>query len=1642
MTTALASLLVLAAGALGDPFRGVRLGAPGLHVPRRKASHLNISVTFGERRTPVVVDDRVVVAAPAPRSVLLRSFYAAGRRKTVQGWCPRGYRLTGGGCSQPSVDARVSGAPGNGRRGSWQCQMGPRPAGTNIGPQRRALTPRLSALCAGDAVGIHPRVVAGKSAEAACPPKAPRVISFGCFGKSKGATVSRVELGAVACTGDGAKARLVCAAESSANYTLLPPSRASGHGEATARCPSPPPRASGDPFRVLVVGGGCMGAHRESVPLPDLGGWTCIAPSGSREKVTAYAMCASVRTPRSQHGDSPQRILSIPSKQDEASFAVTSKHVSLGGVTMQRPLVLSFGGSGVFSAHLTGWSSDRRVPPPSTGSSVDGNNARPLTFRVRFICRGNGTGTARVMLRFLLGKTQRQRLGFHVKKTCDRSAARAEPAVPAVSIGTSDNTADVIEKGRVALPYQLLSESPKSFSDEAVAYSFYLSASARLHVLGAQANTDDPSIATARVLVMGGERSGRTVLVAPGEARAVITLAFFCVGRGVTRVSVSVRTDRGLARFHVRKTCAGEYEPQGWPVMGLTVSAASSDEAAASSSDTSSQSSVVAVTDGLVTPQFQTHASGQNRFRYNVIHDEVAPGTVWLVPGGVQSQTFSVSLKHELFAIDFEAPFVSSEPLFPGRKVAIPSIGGAIALATRLQGNRALSMRVSFHCIRVGHAAVTVVLPVVVGALGAGRQSANIPIRFYKKCDGRDMDGAEGIERGLSGLDVGHRAPDDVIENGVVQPNFGWSDPSTDGEDQDGDETPGSKPALFRFRPAERVVKFLLRVNPEADNKTAFDITRVVAIPHVDIARPVAVLQPAVARVDKAHRAVLELEFNCIHSGRSAVTVTMHARTDGSDKLSSAQFHLEKQCVDPLDAPVDERGGVKVLGLNIVTESAGRSVVVRNGFPTIPYFGQRNKLTPDWDNVTVAQATSTSTFALLFDPRPPYPSRSACLDEYTGECSGVPYFCGDDDGCACVRRCDEWFSAGEIAIAGKQVEFDAPAMFLHDRVSRPMLLGPASRGGRLSAARTSDEFSIEWNCVHSGLSVVTVQIPIVGLGFVTFTVPKRCGGGDPPHEGVQLTGLMVSTWSDPAQPPDVVLNGITQPQYTVSRQDNLKIVAADQTQASFFTWRHDPKLNVAYMQASRGAGAVDGDLLATGVYVIAQRPICNPTVSHDLEPFQMHNNLSRGELSPSELPIADALVVDTRAHTINVTFNCVWDGETKVSVLIPLVGGGRVSFSFVKLCETEAMSLAPVLHCAEWSTDVDGSELGEALALGGGLGLGAMLGSRAQARALHKCAECDPGYNLVSSGVHNVSDRCQSNTTDSGTGGYEDDDGEGGSEDGSGGDFSRWDEQGSQGGWDSWGDDDYDDDFYGGQSSNTSQDAGKSQSTKRTPLGYINIATTRDCASNAERCDVARGGFVSDYYSVVSSGSGPLQGLHRIVSEDERESLFYLSVPTGLQLYKHASVMARSVNSNKDVCEPLLTGAGARGGALSGGDRNSPVLRVRYNCRKAGVARVLLTVPLDPQSLYGTQSFSLTKICGGFETRVDEAITAPGLLEASLVVVFLVVIAGAFIWYRRNKSFVERYIYGYAPVSTVDDRDRHDIKMVRLSGRGKPRNRS
>eukprot|EP00467_Chlorarachnion_reptans_P000264 CAMPEP_0114507162 /NCGR_PEP_ID=MMETSP0109-20121206/11856_1 /TAXON_ID=29199 /ORGANISM="Chlorarachnion reptans, Strain CCCM449" /LENGTH=1656 /DNA_ID=CAMNT_0001685883 /DNA_START=136 /DNA_END=5103 /DNA_ORIENTATION=- len=1084
-------------------------------------------------------------------------------------------------------------------------------------------------------------------------------------------------------------------------------------------------------------------------------------------------------------------------------------------------------------------------------------------------------------------------------------------AMRSLRIGISQGGAEVVEHGKVNPRWSKASKQAFTIKAEETQKNFYFSleresAVSAVKLLGRPVVfTDNSSVVTPSVSEFQGFGGFNRV---DREHPSVVTVGFECHGPGAARVAVVVQLEGGATvHFQFAKRCprdedagvdveAREATPthkhkrqrrQGHYIKGFMVG--------------SSKGGGDVIEDGWLQPEYFLPDVGES------LEDSasVVRRRARIIPYATHNVTFYLGLNHEMFPLRYSRPTVVADSADSRHPIAFPELYGSFMVNTKLENRWIYDLTVTFNCLREGIADIIVTLPV-------GKRP--ITFAFRKACQQPPESFKPKIIR-VNGLNVGSLFLDDVVKDGKPLEIYSWSTDSDGLLAEVGPEIPVSRFVISREIPQdsrEQIVFEEPTITPHRND---------IIEPEVGKGTP-----PPFTLTAEKPAAKVRFMYHCKRRGSTVVTIALPwmllqpsvDRASGEEKvqrvMGTIHLHLIKTCRDPHAEVTRDEGGLDLPGFHIGYKRFS-SNVVRDGYPTRHYFGQRNKINPDWKAITVPKDTRYTSFYVSYSKSPLALSKDGTQQ----------YFFAVDDGS------DDF------------VQFDIPMIHSHDAIARPRLMGEASRGMRLGRGRSAD-ITIVWNCVLNGTTSASVRIPIYPSGFVTYTVPKECDGKHTladlnRAEELRSRGMYVSTEfeEDETKPmiPNVVTDGHTLDQFSTyksGKRGGRYLVNSFEQSTLFFLW-YAPYL------ASLGT---DKFQYLNEPMIFAHRPICNPSLEHNLDYQQSTPSL----LNPDGM----TLTIDELVRVMNVTYNCVWEGETAITVVIPLVNRGKISFTWTKMCsEAEYDQFIP--HCVQYKTPEESETI-----------LGAMweyvtsFTVAPEQETVHvQCERCEDGYVVVEAEdfpeldvdgnylppARYKRDECVRNSSHFG---FEDESFDNMDthhlEDDLAGNMPLVGEVDNNEGW-------HEHDEVSWKAHDSVADGGQT--------ALMNVGTK--LGGN----DVVQDNVASRMYALQGGDAA-------VVGSSVEESVFYISARDSLpQKLGYPSVKTRLLEG-ENSCSAEVDGDASRGGVVRGAEGLE--LKIKYKCERPGATAVLVVVPVQDSTAI---SFRVVKLCKGYQTRADRA---------------------------------------------------------------------
>lgn len=301
----------------------------------------------------------------------------------------------------------------------------------------------------------------------------------------------------------------------------------------------------------------------------------------------------------------------------------------------------------------------------------------------------------------------------------------------------------------------------------------------------------------------------------------------------------------------------------------------------------------------------------------------------------------------------------------------------------------------------------------------------------------------------------------------------------------------------------------------------------------------------------------LVINFNCIDSGTAVITITIPVQVQ--EQMLNATFAFRKECRWTATPGFD-------ITLGAYIKSERGTYAVRNGAPTSAY--------SLWDPKAVVRAQQYSSIFYL---------QMSTQDEQ---------------------------------------EFDWPTVESSESFCKVTLQGPAARGGKARpAAVKALPLIAKYNCVKSGMAVVTITVPLGPWNEAAFSYRKACEVGEIPGFDVTL-----GAWVPGDRASYAVKNGAPTDAYDPA--EHVAIIRSGTPSYTFYL-----------MNTGESSLAVDQPMVQ----------VANPAVAV---------NVSGDALEPGPL--------DQQARSLVLDFSCA--GRAKSDVIVHLrVGISTVAFGFRKV---------------------------------------------------------------------------------------------------------------------------------------------------------------------------------------------------------------------------------------------------------------------------------------------------------------------------------------------------------------------------------------
>ena len=648
-----------------------------------------------------------------------------------------------------------------------------------------------------------------------------------------------------------------------------------------------------------------------------------------------------------------------------------------------------------------------------------------------------------------------------------------------------------------------------------------------------------------------------------------------------------------------------------------------------------------------------------------------------IVPIDYPTSTFFITTTNA-DGYTYEQPIVTafSED---GTVIAQPKVSGSIVTTDplKLKADAPLELILDYRCEAEGVAGVTVSLPLT--------EVGSVQWTVRKQCekpsiDEQQLQQAADVEEkaehealGLSidennqtvpipGLNIGFsRSAHGQMYNGVVESIYRLQS-STD--------------ALAYCKSNRQFLTFYLYQNTSVADAVDVAYGKAELITTTDISQPILSGNLEGGLVNATSHASFTVTFHCVADGNTMYTLTiplLPLAPASKPPRSSITLSFLKNCNSSDSVLTVETGGVGIQGFRIGTSQGGNEVV-HDGFPSIHYFGQKDRDDPNWNGIIVPESEVSTTFYFT----------------YVG---------GDN-------------------IGEQTLNFQPPLLATHSSLVKPELSGSAAQGGQIAKNSAGLTLDITYNCRAAGLVPVTVLLPI-NDGQIVFTVPKRCGGTVLP-QGIFHKGLMVGVTEGGSE---VVKDGLVAPGWASGR-DN--IIRDDEEETRFWITMTEGVFQ-AVEPFVRAYKSIAQPTLSHDMYVsmgpggeLLQEPDDEEEGAEgwdtetllqalsDIAALRSNGSGQAGsELAEDEF---DDVYIDSRSAQLNVSYACFDQGTTRVGITMPLKVG-YLEWSWTKICPSSiwagVASIVPAngnndgFVGALWGNPDDQSVAGEGKIAGG-----------------------------------------------------------------------------------------------------------------------------------------------------------------------------------------------------------------------------------------------------------------------------------------------------------------------------------------------------
>ena len=944
---------------------------------------------------------------------------------------------------------------------------------------------------------------------------------------------------------------------------------------------------------------------------------------------------------------------------------------TLRSITMQRPVVF-VQDSDVLDAAVQNWGVRSIRLLPALTEEVE-----PISFSLVTSCKKAGTTYVNVALRAFettAGARSRKNIEYSVKRTCTAPAVEESAATPAVEKPAQAEAAGeaetetpaaapavkkaakaaakkvvapvdvhsaathfdislleasgvellkVVTEGQPVTPFRPQETKPgKKSSDEPVTLYAIPAHQSRIDLSirysgAAKRTLNKPVLYVTEANVMTvSENLGKVALMHGEERRFSLTFNCLAEGDSTFTVILTMKEDsRQQLKFAMIKQCTGPERTEG--VAGLAIDVAT----VVGAHDV--------VDDGLTKKEYLSIGKWDQE---NWAH------RADIVPIDYPSSIFYITTTHA-DGYSYEQPVVTAFSA-DGTVIAQPKVSGSVVTIDplKLRPDETLELVLEYRCEVDGVAGVTVSLPIT--------DHGSIQWTLRKQCEKPTVD--EQMQQQAD--DVVEKAEHEALglsidENNQTIPipglNIGFSRNAHgqmyNGVVEDMYRLQLSTEQLAYCKSNRQFLTFYLYQNTSVPGAVDVAFGKPEVITTSDISQPILSGSLDGGVVNATHHASFTITFHCLVDGQTMYTLTIPLLPLApaiKPPRSSITLSFLKGCNKSDNVLTAETGGVGIQGFRIGTTEGGNEVV-HDGFPSIHYYGQKDRDDPNWNGIIVPEEEVSSTFYLTY--------------------------------------------VGGENIGEQALTFQPPMLVSHSSLVKPELSGSAAQGGQIKKNSAGLTLDLTYNCRVAGLVPITIVL-LVNDGQIVFTVPKVCNGTLLP-EGTLHKGLNVGVTEGGSE---VVKDGLVAPNWA-SGQD--VIIREDEEVTRFWISMTDGVLQAIEpfvrahvsiaqptidhdMYVSVGAG---GELLqetpdeeydegqdeAGGIMDAIQQALSSIKALRENGSEQVGSELAEDEM--------DDVYIDSRPAQLNVSYACFDQGSTPITFVMPLKMG-YLEWQWIKRC--------------------------------------------------------------------------------------------------------------------------------------------------------------------------------------------------------------------------------------------------------------------------------------------------------------------------------------------------------------------------------------